>query len=145
MTTLTQIYEELAQCAQGYDSPLAGMKAATLQMGGAHHVFLDTRRMSGCAEEKRIAAHELGHIQTGTTCAMGASEALVGRCEERAERWTIKRLLPYDSLCAALRAGYRTTWELAEYFDVPDELVHKAITYYTCACGRPLRCAPAEG
>lgn len=138
MTSLNEIYEELARCARLYNWHIPDAKAATVQMDHKSHVFIDEGQIQTRAEEKRILAHELGHIQTGTTHAVVSPCDIVSRHEARAERWTIKRLLPYDEVCHAIRYGCRTTWELAEYFDVPDELVLKAIDYYTCACGMPL-------
>lgn len=138
MITLTQIYAELTRYACLHSWSIPGAKAATVQTQDGNHIFMDHEKIENHAEEKRILAHELGHIQTGTMHSVSSPCDLVERHEERAERWTIKHLLPYDEMCYAIRNGCRTTWELAEYFEVPDELIHKAIDYYTCACGLPL-------
>jgi len=52
------------------------------------------------------------------------------RCEERAKRWTILSLIPEEELEKALKKGYTESWELAEYFDLPEDFVRKAVKYY---------------
>lgn len=34
-----------------------------------------------------------------------------------------------------MKSGYREVWELAEYFEVPEDLIRQAIEYYTGPCG----------
>jgi len=42
-------------------------------------------------------------------------------------------LMPKDKVELAIRKGYTTRFELAEYFDVPEEFVQKALELYYVA------------
>ena len=54
----------------------------------------------------------------------------IGRCEARVFRWQVKNMLPYEELEQAIKKGYTESWELAEYFDLSEEFVRKAVEYY---------------
>ncbi|MEA4964795.1 MAG: hypothetical protein VB055_03075 [Oscillospiraceae bacterium] len=40
-------------------------------------------------------------------------------------------MLPEDKILDAVSMGYRETWELADYFNVTETLVKKAVCLYT--------------
>ena len=52
------------------------------------------------------------------------------KCEKRADKWAVESLVPRDQLEAAIADGRVEPWELAEYFDVTEELIRKAICWY---------------
>ncbi len=54
----------------------------------------------------------------------------MGTHERRADKQAIKMLVPRDELEDAVQCGYTELWELAEYFDVTEELMHKAVCWY---------------
>ena len=43
----------------------------------------------------------------------------------------IQKLVPVDELEDAISLGYSEPWELAEYFDVTEDFIKKAVCYYT--------------
>lgn len=106
-----------------------------MELGGEYALFLDLNRIGSTAEEKAVVAHEAGHIFTGSTHAVASPYDLVARHEEKANRWAIRYLLPFASLQAAMAQGCTGTFELAERFDVPEDLMRMALRYYTEACG----------
>ena len=75
-------------------------------------------------------AHELGHCITGSMYNLYAPLDNRAKHELRADRWAIKKLIPASKLRAALKKGIREVWELAEYFQVTEDYITKAITYY---------------
>jgi len=56
---------------------------------------------------------------------------LVGRSEYRANRWAAENFLTETDFRIAFADGYTDIWELAEYFDLPEETVKSALTYWT--------------
>jgi hypothetical protein len=47
----------------------------------------------------------------------------VSRAEYRALRWAAQWLIPLDKLAQAFKWGIFEVWELAEYFDVTEDMV----------------------
>ena len=52
------------------------------------------------------------------------------RHENRADRWAIKKLITEDELERAVKKGYTELWELAEFFNVTEDLMRKAVSLY---------------
>ena len=82
------------------------------------------------AEEKVKLAHEMGHCELGAFYNRWAACDVRRRHEVRADKWAIEHLVPERELRAAVRAGYTTAWELAEYFGVTEEFLRKAVHWY---------------
>ncbi len=75
-------------------------------------------------------AHELGHCMTGSFYNRYAKIEIRQKHENRADKWAIKKLVPKDKLDAAVAAGYTEPWQLAEYFNVTEEFIRKAMCWY---------------
>ena len=75
-------------------------------------------------------AHEMGHCMTDSFYAGYSPFELRVKHEHSANEWAVRRLMPFDELCLAVKRGYREIWELAEHFDVSCEFVKKAINIY---------------
>lgn len=85
---------------------------------------------------KGALAHEVGHCATGCTHKVSSSLDLVEKHEYTANRWAIERYLPFDAMNDAMEHGYVEPWALAEYFDLPENFILKAIRYYTIYRGQ---------
>jgi len=48
-----------------------------------------------------------------------------------ADKWAICAVVTEDELDEAVAEGCVTLWELAEHFGVPEELMKKAVCWYT--------------
>ena len=83
------------------------------------------------AEERVCLAHELGHCETLGFYNMYAPIEVRSKHENKADRWAIKRLVPEEKYRRALRNGYTDINSLAEFFDVTDEFMEKAVQYYS--------------
>lgn len=94
-------------------------------------IFLDKFRLSTSAEEKASLLHESGHYATGTTHAAASPFDLVEKHEYKANKWAIERLLSIDELDEAVADGCTEIWELAERFGVTEDLMRKAVCWYT--------------
>lgn len=139
MEKLTEIYNDLsAMGAYLFSGNYAfedGYDSAVVDIGGYTGIFLDIEKIRTLSAELAAVSHEWAHIVTGTTHSHDAPVRLIAWGETKATRAQIKKLLPYEEMRAAMKSGYREVWELAEYFEVPEDLIRQAIEYYTGPCG----------
>jgi len=96
---------------------------------GSCAIAINPFKIEGNADEKYKLAHELGHCECGAFYNRYSPFDLVNKHEFRADRWAIKKLLPKEELRAAI-VDRRDRCEIAEMFEVPVELVDKAVEYY---------------
>lgn len=107
-------------------------KAVTVRLNaGVWGIFLDRGRLETEAEELSAALHEGGHYATGTTHALSSPFDLVAKHEVKADKWAVKRLLTARELDDAVAGGCTEIWQLAEHFGVTEELMRKAVCWYT--------------
>ena len=83
------------------------------------------------AEYRDRVSHELGHCEKGAFYTRLSAPTCRGKCEELARRWQYENLIGKDALDAAVRAGVTTTWELADRFELPENLIVGAIRYFS--------------
>lgn len=93
-------------------------------------IAIDDSKINGSKELKTTLAHELGHFATNTFYNINTHHLDKARCEYRANKWAIEKLIPLAELKIAIKQGLTEIWELSEHFDVPCEFVVKAIEYY---------------
>ena len=93
-------------------------------------IVIDYSKINSNSLHKVYIAHELGHCETGAFYNAYNYLDLCCRCEYKADKWAIKKLLPQEDVITALEKGYTEVWQLAEYFDVTEDLVKKAIWIY---------------
>ena len=75
-------------------------------------------------------AHEVGHCETGTFYGIDTDAIVRAKCEHKANRWAYEHLVPYADLFQAYREGYRSVWDLAEYFGISCEMMYKILKEY---------------
>ena len=92
---------------------------------GLNPLMIDTT-----AEEKVLLAHELGHCMTGAFYNQYSKLDIREKHERRADKWAIKKLIPVDELKRAVKSGRESRYELAEYFNVTEDFMQKAMEYY---------------
>lgn len=124
--TLLSLYDLAAENKiDVYYYPLRHMKSISTPEA----IGVDVDMLSSSREEKECLAHELGHCMTGSFYRVNTLETR-GRMEERANRWAYKTVLPLSELQEALQNGITEPWELAEYFELPQKFIEKALCYY---------------
>ena len=132
MVELSQLYGGLrAQDESLYIRDLGCSVAACAEYHHKYAVFLDSACFQSLRRMKSILAHEIGHCATGCTHRVSSPLDLVEKHEYKATRWAIERYLPFAALQEAMAEGFCQPWELAEYFDVSEQLVRQALQYYT--------------
>lgn len=94
-------------------------------------VVVDMQRIENTKEEFATMLHECGHYATGTTHSVGSPWDLVERHENRADRWAVEHFVSEDALDKAVAEGYTELWQLADRFGVTEDLMRKAVCWYT--------------
>ena len=93
-------------------------------------IVLNSKAISCSAELKVILAHELGHHMKNAFYDIETTLETRERLEARAIRWAVAELIPIDKLKKAFKLGYVMIYELAEYFNVTEDFMLKAIDVY---------------
>lgn len=91
---------------------------------------MDPFEIETTAEERVHLAHELGHCETGSFYNAYSSLEIRAQKEIRADRWAFSRLVPICELNSVIESGIDELWDLAEYFDVTEDFMLKAVEYY---------------
>ena len=97
---------------------------------GECYIAMDPRHLFTLAEEKVRLAHELGHCETGSFYNRYATCDIREKHEHRADKWAIQELVPADELNKAVASGCTELCNLADYFDVTEDFMRKAICWY---------------
>lgn len=112
--------------------PFAGCPSpgATIRDGSDYAIFLDFTKIRSARLLRGVCVHELGHAATGALHKVSSPFETVERSEYRARRWAAEHYLTEADFRDAFAAGYTEPWELAEYFDLPEEDVKAAYAYW---------------
>ena len=113
------------------DFSLPENKAVTIELNNSCFVGVDPAVFGSLREERVVLAHEIGHIETGGLYKKGCTETSRRQKEAKAEKWAITCLIPYEELIKAGQNGFYDIPSLADYFDVTEEFMEKALNYYT--------------
>jgi hypothetical protein len=81
-------------------------------------------------DKKCILAEELGHYHTSHGTILDQTKLQNRKQENRARNWAYERLIPLSKIVQAHRAGIRNKHELADFFDVTEEFLERAINWY---------------
>lgn len=97
---------------------------------GVCYIGMDPFQIETTAQERVHLAHELGHCETGSFYNAYSALDIREKQELRADRWAVARLVPARELEYALSLGLAEVWELAEYFNVTEEFILRAVEIY---------------
>ena len=126
------LYKEIENMgASFYHWDLSNEQVATIEIGRRYGVFMDFDTIETAAEETVLVAHEGGHISTGSTHQVNSPYEIIKQHENHADKWAIKKLIPKDELDKAVSEGHTEVWDLADYFNVTEEFIRKAVCWYT--------------
>lgn len=139
MVELNSLYDDMrAQQVALFTYDVGEETSVTIELNNRYAVFLDPFRIQTIPEMKRILAHELGHCATGCTHKVSSPLDLIEKHEYKANRWAIEHYIPFEELQTAIGQGYTERWQLAEYFDIPESFIQKALDYYFSAQQRKM-------
>lgn len=112
-----------------FDAPSEG---TTIRDKDHYAIFLDLVLLRGSMRFfKGVCLHEAGHVATGALHKVDSPYETVERNEYRANRWAYERYLTVEDFREAFAAGYTELWQLADYFDLPEETIKNALSYWT--------------
>ena len=103
---------------------------STMLPNGTCYIGMDTVVLDGDVQERTHLGHELGHCLTGSFYNRYSSFDIRERHENRADKWSIRQIVPVDDLDEAVAEGCTEIWELADRFGVTEELIKKAVCLY---------------
>lgn len=98
---------------------------------GTFGIAIDPEKIQSKADEFCKLAHEVGHCLTGAFYNQYSTFDLREKHEHQADKWAIQKQISEDDLDDAVAAGYTEIWSLAEYFNVTEDFMKKAVCYYT--------------
>lgn len=110
--------------------PMRRAHSLSLPLGDSYAIAIDPAKVASVADERVKLSHELGHCATGSFYNRYAARDLRARHELHADRWAIAQLIPREELESALSGGVREIWELADYFEVTEQFMKKALAHY---------------
>lgn len=127
--TLTEVYREIDRNdIDVYYFPMeSNAKGIALPDGS---IAIDTDKIENDIEEKEVAYHECAHIKTGSFYNLNSPFDIKEKQEKRAWKETIITLVPLDEFTEAINSGITECWELAELFEVSEDLMQKAMEMY---------------
>jgi hypothetical protein len=113
--------------------PYAGcpQPGATIRDQQNYAIFLDFTKIRSTRLLRGVCCHEMGHAATGALHKVSSPYELVERSEYRANRWTAEQFLTEEDFRTAFSDGCSQLWELAEYFDLPEQDIQRALNYWT--------------
>ena len=103
----------------------------TVRYKGDLGIILDFHQIHSTRKLKGVCCHEAGHAGSGALHKVDSPYELAERSEYRANKWSAEHFMTADDFRNAFRSGARELWELADYFDLPEEDVQKALQYWT--------------
>ena len=113
-----------------FDYRIPNSKGATIETNKNYGIFIDYYKIDSLQDEFRCVAHEYGHCISGATHKLTSKFDLIEKHEYRADKYAILDLLPEALILEAVSSGCNESWQIAEYLDMPQDFVEKAIHIY---------------
>lgn len=132
MLNLYQLYDYAT--AEGIRIDNFELDRSTLSLAiyinGKYAIALDLTKLKTMAEITSALAHEIGHCETHSFYNVYSPFDVRSKHEARADEWAIKNLIPKDELIKEFKKGIVEIWELAERFNVTEQMMIKACRFY---------------
>ncbi len=133
MTTLLDLYEYAED--QGIDVDWVPLEQATSLSiplpDGSYAIAVNPWKLDTLEQETVCLAHELGHCKTGSFYNRHAALDIRQKHENRADKWAIQHLIPVEDLDEAVAGSCEDIPALSEHFCVTEDLMRKAVCWYT--------------
>lgn len=104
-------------------------KSTSLQIEDDYYIGIDDEAIETTAEKNTHLAHELGHCMTGSFYNIYSEYDVRAKHEYRADKWAVLNVVPKAEFIRLLKQGYER-WDLAEHFNVTEDLIQKAFHFY---------------
>lgn len=131
MTCLDTLYNEiLDNNISLFDYSIPHHNGATIKINEDYAIFIDYSKIETLSEEFLYTVHEYGHCRTGATHYLYSSLESKDRNEYLANKYSVHRFLPLETLEEAAEKGYKEIFEIADYLNIPEEFVTLAFDIY---------------
>lgn len=131
MTGIDLLYRYAEEERIGLFSEKIGFtKALVVHDENTFNIALDFGKIEDEYEERTIIMHELAHIATGAFYTANDALQLKSRAENQANKWLIQIFIKKDDIFYAIKHGCEALWELAEHFEITEDLMKEALHYY---------------
>ena len=130
MVTLNTLYDDIANSGINLYQRISCFKGSTIEIRDSYAIYVNFFECDTIAEMQHILMHEYGHCVTGCTHKVGSKYDLVEKHEYKANKFAMLRYLPPCEFEEAFANGYTETWELAEWFNIPEKFIIKTLGYY---------------
>lgn len=111
------------------DYPFEKLQACSLECDSKYYIGINSKGFENSAQLNTAKAHELGHCMTGALYCEHSPLFTQEKCEYRANRWAIRKLVPKSLLIDYFKKGYQM-WEIAEEIDLTEEFLWQAYYHY---------------
>lgn len=124
-------YEKLAAETEKEGIEIIEMKFKGTSKGlYADNVIALDSKIETDSEKRCILAEEMGHHFTSHGDILDINDVRNSKQEKRARNWGYEKLVGIIDLIDAYKKGARNRHELAEYLNVTEEFLEKAIEHY---------------
>lgn len=93
-------------------------------------ILCNSTRHHSYAQELYMLAQEMGHWHTGSYYTFNSNPRLRAQMECRADFWMVSHMITPENLRTAFEDGYVELWQLAERFDLPEQIIARTIEIY---------------
>lgn len=131
MTTLNDLYDFAEeQDIEVYCIDTRKVESMSVMLDDECAIGINPLLLRSEREEMLKLAHELGHCVLGAFYNEYSPFDIRAKHERRADEWAIKKLVTKDEFIDAVKSGNTEPWQLAEVFDLPEQLIRKAAQIY---------------
>jgi hypothetical protein len=103
-------------------------------------LVIDRSKCKTAAQERTVLAHEAGHYMSGAFYRAYSPFEVKEQAEHRAFAASVEKYLPVNEILNCYKMGMTENWEIAEYFNLEEEFVEKAVHYWTACKGIDFNC-----
>lgn len=128
-TSVFAVYNDLSH--MGVDVGEVRLKTNTAIAFLDDFIALDKRKCPTSRKERTVLVHEAGHYISGAFYKAYSEYQVREQAEQRAFAASVEKYLPVNKIRKAMRAGNTEIWQLAEYFNLDEEYIEKALHYWT--------------
>lgn len=127
-TSVCAVYQDLA--ALGVDVENVKLKANVAIAFLDNFIALDKRKCPTSQQERTVLAHEAGHYISGAFYHAYSPYQIREQAEHRAFAASVEKYLPAEAITNAMQQGYTEPWQLADYFNLDEDYIKKALHYW---------------
>lgn len=128
-TAVCCMYDDLASL--GVNVIDLKLKANTAIAFLDNFMVIDRSKCKTSARERTVLAHEAGHYISGAFYLAYSPYEVKEQAEHRAFSASVEKYLPASEIQKCYKMGLTENWQLADYFNLDEDFIEKALRYWT--------------